>query len=92
MYIDYRSSKYSQRLQKFNLKYPQWLQKFKIYTKATEVQNIHKGYRSSKYTQRLQKFKIYTKVTEVDLSAFVYRLAHKDFSPIVGTNIESRRK
>ena len=27
------------------------------------------------------------KITEVNLFAFVYRLFHEDFSPIVGTNI-----
>ena len=27
-----------------------------------------------------------TKVTEVNLSVFVYRLFHEDFSPIIGTN------
>ena len=29
---------------------------------------------------------LYTKITEVDLSAFVYRLFHEDFSPILGKN------
>ena len=28
-----------------------------------------------------------TKITEVNLSVFVYRLLHEDFSPIVGTNL-----
>ena len=28
-----------------------------------------------------------TKITEVNLSAFVYRLFHEDFSPIVGSNL-----
>ena len=28
-------------------------------------------------------------ITEVNLSAFVYRLFHGDFPPIVGTNIQS---
>ena len=40
--------------------------------KITEMHN----YRS----YRLQK------ITEVNLSAFVYRLFHEDFSPILGTN------
>ena len=30
-----------------------------------------------------------SKITEVKLSAFVYRLFHDDFSPIVGTNTQS---
>ena len=30
--------------------------------------------------------KIYNKITEVNLSAFVYRLFHEDFSPLVGTS------
>ena len=29
-----------------------------------------------------------TKVTEVNLSVFVYRLFHEDFSPIVRTNLD----
>ena len=29
---------------------------------------------------------IYAKITEVNLSILVYRLFHKDFSPIIGTN------
>ena len=29
---------------------------------------------------------ICTKTTEVNVSAFVYKLFHKDFSPIIGTN------
>ena len=28
------------------------------------------------------------KIIEVDLSAFVYRLFHEDFSPIAGTNLD----
>ena len=32
----------------------------------------------------------FTKITEVNLSAFVYRLFHEDFSPIVGTNLDWR--
>ena len=28
------------------------------------------------------------KIIEVDLSVFVYRLFHEDFSPIVGTNLD----
>ena len=31
----------------------------------------------------------YTKITEVNLSVFVYRLFHEDFSPILGTNYRS---
>ena len=31
----------------------------------------------------------YTKITEVNLSVFVYRLFHDDFSPIVRTIIQS---
>ena len=31
---------------------------------------------------------IYTGITEVNLSAFVYRLFHEDFSSLVGTSIE----
>ena len=31
----------------------------------------------------------YTKITEVNLSAFVYRLFHDDFSSICGTNLAS---
>ena len=30
----------------------------------------------------------YTKITEVNLSVFVYRLLHEDFSPIIGTNLD----
>ena len=30
----------------------------------------------------------FTKITEVNLSEFVYRLFHEDFSPIVGTNLD----
>ena len=30
-----------------------------------------------------------TKITEVNLSAIIYRVFHEDFSPIVGTNIQS---
>ena len=29
-----------------------------------------------------------TKITEVNLSVFVYRLFHEDFSPIIGTNLD----
>ena len=29
-----------------------------------------------------------TKITEVNLSAFVYRPFHEDFSPIIGTNLD----
>ena len=35
---------------------------------------------------RIRDYKNYTKMSEVDLSAFIYRLFHEDFSSIVGTN------
>ena len=34
----------------------------------------------------VNKSRLYTKISEVNISAFIYRLCHEDFSLIVGTN------
>ena len=34
-----------------------------------------------------QRRALCTKITEVNLSAFVYKLFHEDFSPIIETNL-----
>ena len=38
------------------------------------------------YIEEIICLKKYTKISEINLSAFIYRLFHEDFSSIVGIN------
>ena len=40
------------------------------------------------YSRPIPIHEPYKKITEVNLSAYVYRLFHEDFSPIIGTNVQ----